>query len=190
VKSTPFPSRRRLLSGLSTVLVAGALAGCSDRSSPNDESEPGNNDTTSSETPDSDNDATSGSEGGSGADLDLREANVVSVDFDRESNEYTFDVELHHDDAGEDGFANWWQVERLDGTRIGRRELAHAHDQQPFTRSETIDVPDDVTCVVVRGHDQTHEYGGQLMLVNLETTATRAVDQGPEPQTVNESDCP
>ena len=67
--------------------------------------------------------------------------------------------------TGDDGYANWWQVERLDGSRLGRRDLLHAHSQQPFTRSETIDVPDDVTCVVVRGHDQTHEYGGVAMLV-------------------------
>jgi hypothetical protein len=44
--------------------------------------------------------------------------------------------------------------------------------------------------VVVRGHDQTHEYGGQAMLVNLDSGATRAVDQGPESQSFDASDCP
>ncbi|EJN58919.1 hypothetical protein [Halogranum rubrum] len=34
------------------------------------------------------------------------------------------------------------------------------------------------TCAVVRGHDQTHGYGGQATLVNLETGATRGVRQG------------
>ncbi|SER42026.1 hypothetical protein [Natrinema salaciae] len=171
MKSDPLPSRRQLLGGLAGVLVSGLLAGCSDSS-------------------DSTDDASPGSDAEPETDLDLREANVVEVAFEGDSDAYTFDVTLHHDDEGEDGFANWWQVERLDGTRLGRRELRHAHAQQPFTRSETIGVPDDVTCVVVRGHDRTHGYGGQLMLVNLESTATQSVNQGSDPRPIDETDCP
>jgi hypothetical protein len=122
--------------------------------------------------------------------LDLQEANVVEVAFEDSDGSVRFDVALHHDDDGEDGYANWWQVERLDGTQLGRRDLLHPHSQQPFTRSETIDVPDDVRCVVVRGHDQTHAYGGVAMLVNLDTGATRAVDQGTDPDSFDRSDCP
>jgi hypothetical protein len=33
---------------------------------------------------------------------------------------------------------------------------------------------------VVRGHDQTHGYGGQAMVVDLTTGETRAVRQGDE----------
>jgi hypothetical protein len=62
--------------------------------------------------------------------LDLREANVVDVAFEEQGGTYTFDVTLRHDDDGEDGYANWWQIERLDGTRLGRRELLHAHSQR------------------------------------------------------------
>jgi len=124
------------------------------------------------------------------ADLDLREANVVDVAFDGGDGSYEFDVTLHHDDDGEEGFANWWQVERPGGEQLGRRELLHAHSNQPFTRSETIDVPDDVPCVVVRGHDQTHGYGGRAVLVNLDSGGMRAVDQGPEPESFAASDCP
>jgi hypothetical protein len=67
--------------------------------------------------------------------------------------------------------------------------LLHAHSQQPFTRSETIDVPGD-TCVVVRGHDQTHGYGGQVMVVDVESGATNTVRQGRERQPIDESHCP
>jgi hypothetical protein len=135
---------------------------------------------------------TGGSDGETPAsdELDLREANVVGVDFSEEGGSYQFDVTLHHDDDGEDGYANWWQVERPDGTQLGRRDLLHPHSRQPFTRSESIEVPDDVTCVVVRGHDETHGYGGQAMLVNLDSGATRAVDQGSDQQSFSESDCP
>lgn len=103
---------------------------------------------------------------------------------------FEFDVTLYHDDEREEGYANWWQLERLDGTRLGRRDLAHAHGTREFTRSETIEIPESVTCVVVRGHDQTHEYGGRAALVNLDSGAVRFVEQGPEPQTFSASDCP
>jgi hypothetical protein len=128
---------------------------------------------------------------GAGADdLDLREANVVDISFEGQNGAYTFDVTLHHDDDGEEGYANWWQVERLDGARLGRRELLHAHSQQPFTRSETIEIPEETTCVVVRGHDQTHEYGGLAIVVNLDSGETRLRDQGSERQSFDASDCP
>ena len=124
------------------------------------------------------------------AELDQREANVVGVDIESVDGDIRFSVSLNHDDDGEDGYANWWQVERLDGSRLGRRDLLHAHSNQPFTRSETIAVPEDVSCVVVRGHDRTHGYGGQAMIVNLETGATNAFDQGSEPATFDDTDCP
>lgn len=123
--------------------------------------------------------------------LDLREANVVEVAFDGAPGEdVRFEVTLLHDDDGEDAYANWWQVESLDGTKLGRRELLHAHSTAPFTRSATVAVPADQPCLVVRGHDQTHGYGGQALLVNLETGATRAVDQDAEPRAFEEADCP
>ena len=125
------------------------------------------------------------------SDLDLREANVLEVATGpRDGRTVTFDVTLLHDDDGEDGYADWWQVETTDGTKLGRRTLAHAHGTQPFTRSADVDVPADVTCVVVRGHDQTHGYGGQAILVNLETGATETYVQGPEPRTFGDEDCP
>ena len=122
--------------------------------------------------------------------LDLREANVTGVSVAEGSGGYRFDVTLYHDDNGEEGYADWWQVESLDGEQLGRRDLAHPHSTSPFTRSETVEVPDRVDCVVVRGHDQTHEYGGRAMLVTLESGASRAVEQGPDPDSFSESDCP
>ncbi|MWG36739.1 hypothetical protein [Halomarina oriensis] len=123
-------------------------------------------------------------------DLDLREANVTAVTVDpTEEGSYEFSVTLYHDDSGEDGYANWWQVESLDGDRLGRRELLHAHGTQEFTRSATVEVPDG-DCVVVRGHDQTHGYGGQAMTVNVETGATRVVAQGSERRPVTTERCP
>jgi hypothetical protein len=122
-------------------------------------------------------------------DRDLREANVVAVAVERSADGYRFDVTLIHDDDGEDGYANWWQVETLDGERLGRRELAHPHGTREFTRSATVAVPDGTACVVVRGHDQTHGYGGQAMLVTVETGATTAVRQGSERAAMDGREC-
>jgi hypothetical protein len=124
--------------------------------------------------------STSGSPGD--LNLDLREANVVGVEVERSGSEYTFDVTLHHDDESESGYANWWQVETTGGERLGRRELLHAHGSERFTRSDTIDVPEDVSRVVVRGHDEVHGYGGRVIVVTLASGETRAVSQGSEPQ--------
>jgi len=124
------------------------------------------------------------------ADPDLREANVTGVEFEPRDSGYRFSVTLYHDDDGEDGYADWWQVETLDGERLGRRDLTHPHSTEPFTRSGTYEIPNDVTCVVVRGHDQTHDYGGRAMLVNLDSGAMRGVSQGSEPHDLSESECP
>lgn len=123
--------------------------------------------------------------------LDLREANVTDVSYESTGeNTYRFSVTLFHDDDGEAEYANWWQVEDLDGNNLGRRDLSHAHSTAPFTRSETIEVPPDIECVVVRGHDQVHGYGGQVMLVSVESGAMTTVRQGSEPGSFAETDCP
>ena len=166
-------SRRQLLAGLASGGTLVALAGCAE-SNTGTEADTGANGT-ESEPPAAD-------------DLDLREANVVNVAFEATDGGYAFDVTLHHDDDGEEEYANWWQVERLDGTRLGRRELLHAHSEQPFTRSETVAVPEAVARIVVRGHDQTHGYGGVAALVAVDDGSVRFIDQGPEPRSFEAED--
>ncbi|WP_144926489.1 hypothetical protein [Halorubrum salsamenti] len=179
-------SRRRLLAGLTSGPALVALSGCTGDGG----SDPTTDDSDSEDGTESDSEDGSTVESPAGGDIDLREANVVAVAFEETDGGHAFDVTLHHDDGGEEGYANWWQIERLDGTRLGRRELLHAHSEQPFTRSETVDVPDDVSCLVVRGHDQTHGYGGVAAAVDLDGGAVRRVDQGSDPRTFDASDCP
>jgi hypothetical protein len=173
---------RRQLVALAMAVGAG-LAGCTSPAEPSAD--------------DADGDATSATGTETTAEtrtvadeLDLREANVVAVEFERRSDGHRFDVTLIHDDEGEEGYANWWQVETLDGDRLGRRELAHPHGTREFTRSATVAVPDGTTCVVVRGHDETHGYGGQAMLVSVETGATTAVRQGSDRVSMAGRACP
>jgi len=172
-------TRRRVVTG-AVALVAG-IAGCAEDGGSAAESG-GTADTTATatDTPTTASDSSA---------LDLREANVVAVEIDRPDDGYRFDVTLHHDDDGEEGYANWWQVETVDGERLGRRDLLHAHGTREFTRSATVSVPDGTACVVVRGHDQTHGYGGQAMVVNVKTGAPRVVRQGVDRQSVAGDEC-
>jgi len=168
-------SRRRLLATLASGGALVALAGCVESDTGTEADTDANG--TESEPPAAD-------------ELDLRETNVVDVGCEATDGGYAFDVTLHHDDDGEDGYANWWQVETLDGERLGRRDLAHPHGTREFTRSATVVVPDGTTCVVVRGHDETHGYGGQAMLVNVDSGATTAVRQGSDRVSMAGRACP
>jgi len=174
--------RREVLTVGAGLTLSTTLAGCFSVEQNESESASDDNESTAS-----DNETTTADD----SELDLREANVVSVAVDDSGEATKFTVGLHHDDAGEEGYADWWQVETLDGTQLGRRDLRHAHENnQPFERDETIDIPDDVACAVVRGHDQTHGYGGRAVVVNLDSGGQNAIQQGSQRQSLSEDDCP
>ena len=123
-------------------------------------------------------------------DLDLREANVTGIDVEASGDDYRFSVTLIHDDDGENGYADWWQVETFDGRQVGRRDLAHPHGTREFARSKTVSPPDGADCIVVRGHDRTHGYGGQAAVVAPDSGATRLRRQGESRSAFDASDCP
>ncbi len=156
---TPTSTRRGLLGSL-VVATLGGLAGCVDTGETESTDGSGTDNESTNGEPTDPADANDDESG----ELDIREANVVGVEATAQEGGYEFTVGLRHDDAGEEGYADWWQVERLDGTRLGRRDLRHSHpNEQPFERSETVDVPTGVDCVVVRGHDRassTPDIGG------------------------------
>jgi hypothetical protein len=197
--------RRRLLAGV-TALLAGCVGddagpdrtdpASTSTDSPNQGGTDGHSggrttataDTEADSTSDTTTTAVSATDGGT--ELDLLEANVTGVAVEAGSDGYRFDVTLFHDDDGEAGYADWWQVETRTGDRLGRRELLHPHGTREFTRSETIAIPEGTDCVVVRGHDQTHGYGGLAVLVTPATGATRTVRQGSEPVSMADEPCP
>lgn len=99
------------------------------------------------------------------------EAKVVDVEVRRAGDgRYRFSVTLSHPDTGWDHYANAWHVEAPDGTRLGTRELAHPHvNEQPFTRSATVDVPPGTPFVIVRGQDSVHGLSKAVRRVELPT---------------------
>jgi hypothetical protein len=195
------PTRRHLVGALTATVLAGCSAG-DDGPDPSDTDASTTRSTADATTsagtagPEPTSAGTAGPEptsagtAGSGAGPDLREANVTAVAVSTASDGVRFDVTLYHDDAGESGYANWWVVETRGGEELGRRDLAHSHGTREFTRSATVSVPEAFECVVVRGHDQTHGYGGRAALVNLDSGAMRIVEQGGERQSFDAGDCP
>lgn len=114
-------------------------------------------------------------------DIDMREANVMGVQWQQiDSSNWEFSVTLLHDDNGEDGYADYWVVETLDQTELGKRILTHAHGNTEFTRSGVIRIPPTIFKVIVRGHDQTHNFGGQVAIIDLELQTIELFDQGPD----------
>jgi hypothetical protein len=61
-----------------------------------------------------------------------------------------------------DRYADAFRVLTPDGEELGVRKLLHDHvDEQPFTRSlEGLDIPDDISEVIIEGRDQRHGWGG------------------------------
>ena len=76
-----------------------------------------------------------------------------------------FDVTLSSPYDTPQRYADAWRVRSTDGVVFGVRELAHDHaNEQPFTRSlDSVEIPDDVTEVVVEGRDQVNGWGGETI---------------------------
>lgn len=81
---------------------------------------------------------------------------------------YRIDATVAHADTGWDHYADSWEVLGPDGTVLGVRELAHPHvNEQPFTRSLTLEIPDGVTTVTLRATDSVHGLGGESFTLEL-----------------------
>lgn len=75
---------------------------------------------------------------------------------------YRIDATVLHADTGWDHYADRWDVLTIDGKVLGVRELAHPHEnEQPFTRSLTLEIPAGVSTVVLQANDSVHGLGGE-----------------------------
>lgn len=70
---------------------------------------------------------------------------------------FRIDATVAHADTGWEHYADRFDVLGPDGTLIGTRTLAHPHvNEQPFTRSVTLEIPQDITRITVRAGDSVH----------------------------------
>lgn len=79
-------------------------------------------------------------------------------------NRYRIDATVLHADEGWDHYANRWDVLAADGRVLGSRELAHPHEnEQPFTRSLTLSLPEGTTLIRLQANDSVHGLGGKIL---------------------------
>ena len=78
------------------------------------------------------------------------------------------DATVEHADTGWDHYANAFEVLGPDGAVLETRVLFHPHvNEQPFTRSVSVTVPEGVTQITVRAVDSVHGHGGAETVVDL-----------------------
>ena len=97
-------------------------------------------------------------------------AQVTNVQATQKSNgSWCFDTTVRHNDQGWEHYANGWEIIDLEGNQLGYRHLAHPHDdEQPFTRSKcNINIPLEITKVIVRAKCNKHNFGGKPFIVEL-----------------------
>jgi len=97
------------------------------------------------------------------------EADVVKATIKKVGSiKFRIDATLAHADTGWDHYANKWEVFDLDGNLLGTRVLHHPHvEEQPFTRSLTLEIPKAVAQVIIRAGDSVHEDGGKEMTLDV-----------------------
>lgn len=102
---------------------------------------------------------------------DLDYAQVIFVRATQNSEgRWSFDTTVRHNDQGWDDYADAWQVvDPHTGQVLAERILLHPHEnEQPFTRSQrNIEIPPDITQVIVRAKDNVEGFGGREVLVDL-----------------------
>jgi hypothetical protein len=98
------------------------------------------------------------------------EADVIAADvIHKGGNYYEFTVTVQHTDENWDHFAKAWEVLDTEANVLGVRILRHPHiNEQPFTRSETIAIPENVNQVTIRVYDLIHLFGGKELTINLQ----------------------
>ena len=103
-----------------------------------------------------------------GAD-EQRFPDVVDASAEQVADTWTISATLSSPYDTPERYADAWRVVGPDGTVYGERILTHDHaGEQPFTRSESgIEIPDDVTEVVIEGRDLEDGYGGTTFTLML-----------------------
>ncbi len=100
--------------------------------------------------------------------------NVIEVAFGRSGQgPYSFDVTISSPYDTPERYADAWRIVDADGTVYGTRVLTHHHAaEQPFTRSLSgVEIPEDVTELLIEARDSVNGWGGGTVDVRL--------DQGP-----------
>ena len=95
-------------------------------------------------------------------------ADVIGAEAVRMGAEWRVSATVRHADEGWDHYADAFEVVAPDGTVLGTRTLYHPHvEEQPFTRSLTLAIPEGVGTVTVRAKDSVHGMTGAPFTLEL-----------------------
>ncbi len=97
------------------------------------------------------------------------EADVISATVEHSGGDfYRFSVKVTHEDESWEHFAKAWEVLGSDGNILGNRILLHPHiNKQPFTRTQTISLSENINQVTIRAYDLIHKFGGKEITLNI-----------------------
>ena len=104
------------------------------------------------------------------ASVDLNYAQVTYVEaIQNKDSSWCISTTVRHNDEGWDHYANAWAVLDEDENEIAWRTLLHPHDdEQPFTRAQCeINIPEEVTKLIIQAKCTVHGFGGQAVVVDL-----------------------
>lgn len=98
------------------------------------------------------------------------EADVIDATaMNSGGNTWQVSATVQHADEGWDHYANAFEVLGPDGSVLETRVLFHPHvNEQPFTRSVSVTVPEGITQITVRAVDSVHGHGGAETTVDLQ----------------------
>jgi hypothetical protein len=96
-------------------------------------------------------------------------AHVIDATIEVEGTTATVSATVRSDDTGWEKYADAWEVRTVQGVVLGERALTHPHDtEQPFTRSlGGVEVPLDVTTVIIAAHDSVFGWCGDTFTLEL-----------------------
>ena len=95
-------------------------------------------------------------------------ADVIDATITSSEGGYTVSATVQSADTGWDKYADAIVIRIPEGDTIGVRELTHPHvDEQPFTRSITLELPTGVGEIVVAANDSVDGLCGVTVLVEV-----------------------
>jgi hypothetical protein len=94
---------------------------------------------------------------------------VVDALVTKNGSSFRFDVTFSSPYDTAKRYADAYRIKNTNGFVYGIRELSHHHgNEQPFTRSISgVNIPNDVTEVIIEGRDKTYGWGGATLKVTL-----------------------
>lgn len=98
---------------------------------------------------------------------------IVKVDMRASgAGQWRANVTLLHADTGWEHYADAWRVMTEEGKLLGTRVLYHPHvNEQPFTRSLSVAIPENIGIVYVEAHDKVHGWSKQRVKVDLNSAS-------------------